>query len=486
MSSVVEIWENEHRGELHTPSSWDMENASITYIPSNLSATSEAQLEVLSKLYPSSSHPFNKDQLTRYNNRWEQVSVSWDAERRHLVEELIINASHQERLDYFVPGLEATKKSFLLPVIVFAKYSKNSDLLENVRIWWDQASLLKQLDHFQLSFNNLIHMSARHESSFNNALSSLPIPDPSSTAHRIIHPSQRNGNSLLDLQNLLKERNLDGPLENVRQLRKNLPTSSRKDSHDSSSKIFLSDSPTLEWRPEPPSGPTRLAENSSNMNSLLTDNVQLNAVSSNQLKRSPSNERNPLLPENGNLFKNENYKAIRTSSDKLSRTIFDEQGPPSTPRRNGIDASHFKSSIFVDKSDYRPTIGLDPSKNITSNESIFSSKESVTSKEDHPKAFDDEGRFKSKAFNGGDSFSDGDGDIIKNNTSSNNRPDLSSNPFFAAQKDPKSVSTAKSSRATSHSNVPMGDEVAIESNTKSFSGIKSSGKSNKSSFTLGD
>lgn len=476
--SVIEVWENKHRGELHSISSWDMENASLTYIPSNLSATSFEQFDTLSRLYPSNSHPFNKDQLTRYNNKWEQVSITWDSERRHLIEEIVINASHQERLDYFVPGLEATKKTFLLPMIIFAKYSKNSNLLENVRVWWDQASLLKQLDHFQLSFNNLIHMSSRHESSFNNALSSLPIPDPSAIAHRIINPSIRNGNSLLDLNLLLKERKLNGPLENLGQLRKNLPAC-----HSSNNKFFISDSPTLEWRPTPPSGPTRSAENSDNMNSLLTDSLHPMVMSSSQLlKRSSSFERNPLLPENGNLFENQDYKAIRISKESKGRSIFDEQEETSIPQRNGIDASHFKSTIFIDKSDYRPTIGLDPSKNIISDESMFSDK--IFIKKEESKSFDEMGRFESKAFKGGDSFNDEDEHHFCNQKTFR---DLSSNPFTTSnQKDPNSVSTAKSSRATSHSNVPMGDDHTLQPNTRSFSGIKPSGKSNKSSLTLGD
>lgn len=84
-----------------------------------------------------------------------------------------------------------------------AKYAADADLLEEVRIYWDQATLLKQLGVFQMAFHNCIRM---NEAVFANGLAALPIMDGMRSSRRLAHPTPQNCNQLAALEALEKAR----------------------------------------------------------------------------------------------------------------------------------------------------------------------------------------------------------------------------------------------------------------------------------------
>ncbi|PJF17061.1 Protein BREAST CANCER SUSCEPTIBILITY 1-like protein [Paramicrosporidium saccamoebae] len=193
-TNLKQLWQDRHRGRLHDPSSWDQgETVSLTYVSSSAGATGWAQLARFCALFPATQHPFSTDQLTRYNNQYEVISCMVDEGMGTVTEEIVISALHQERLDYLVPGVEAQH-------IVVAKYSA-SMLLEQVRVYWDQATLFKQLGVFHMAFHNLIRV-AGNSVTFENELDTLPIVDGMRIARRLVHPTAQNCNLIVTLEAL--------------------------------------------------------------------------------------------------------------------------------------------------------------------------------------------------------------------------------------------------------------------------------------------
>lgn len=80
-----------------------------------------------------------------------------------------------------------------------AKYAADADLLEEVRIYWDQATLLKQLGIFQMAFHTCIK---KNEADFANGLATLPIMDGMRSSRRLAHPTPHNCNQLAALEAL--------------------------------------------------------------------------------------------------------------------------------------------------------------------------------------------------------------------------------------------------------------------------------------------
>lgn len=125
---LQKIWQGTHRGALHSISSWNLESksiedgsgnreASITYVPTSSGATGQSQLKDFCELFPTEKHPFSPSQLTRFNNQYQVISCAVDSQRRIVTEEIVLSALHQDRLDYILPGLEATQLTFALPFV---------------------------------------------------------------------------------------------------------------------------------------------------------------------------------------------------------------------------------------------------------------------------------------------------------------------------------------------------------------------------------
>lgn len=116
------LWSS-HRGLLHSPSAWNLANpaVSLTYVPTGAGFTGPAQLQRFCALFPPEHHPFHADQIFRYNNQCQTVGCAVDEQQRVLTEEIVLSSLHLERLDYLMPGVEATRRAFASPfVAIFA------------------------------------------------------------------------------------------------------------------------------------------------------------------------------------------------------------------------------------------------------------------------------------------------------------------------------------------------------------------------------
>lgn len=73
--------------------------------------------------------------------------------------------------------------------------------MSDVRIYWDQATVLRQLGVFHLVFNNLIRAMGK-AAAFDNELDQVPIADGLRIAQRLVHPTAQNCNALVPLDAL--------------------------------------------------------------------------------------------------------------------------------------------------------------------------------------------------------------------------------------------------------------------------------------------
>src|SRR5262244_3053121 len=74
----------------------------------------------------------------------EIVPVSRTIGQRQLVDEMIICFTHTLRMDWLLPGIPPTGRHVELPFVAIVKFE--GDKIAHEHFYWDQASLLVQLD----------------------------------------------------------------------------------------------------------------------------------------------------------------------------------------------------------------------------------------------------------------------------------------------------------------------------------------------------
>src|SRR5215471_16008605 len=74
----------------------------------------------------------------------EIISVSRTAGQGQLVDEMILRFTHSIRMDWLLPGIPPTGRHVQLPFVAIIKFE--GDKIAHEHLYWDQASLLVQLD----------------------------------------------------------------------------------------------------------------------------------------------------------------------------------------------------------------------------------------------------------------------------------------------------------------------------------------------------
>ena len=74
----------------------------------------------------------------------EIVPVSRTIGQNQVVDELIIRFTHSISMDWLLPGISATGKRVEVPFVAIIKFE--GDKIAHEHLYWDQASLLVQLD----------------------------------------------------------------------------------------------------------------------------------------------------------------------------------------------------------------------------------------------------------------------------------------------------------------------------------------------------
>ena len=80
------------------------------------------------------------------------VRISRTISKDQVVDELIISFTHKIEIPAMIPGIPPTGKYVELPIVVVMKFKGNK--IAHEHIYWDQASLLKQIGLLDYTTNN--------------------------------------------------------------------------------------------------------------------------------------------------------------------------------------------------------------------------------------------------------------------------------------------------------------------------------------------
>ncbi len=110
-----------------------VDDASVDHVPVHSGGKGKAELRVF---YRDNFIPSWPDDL-----KMEVVNrVVGDSQ---LVEELRLRFTHKNRMDWFLPGVPATNKPIDINLVVVVQF--RGDKLAGERIYWDQATVLRQV-----------------------------------------------------------------------------------------------------------------------------------------------------------------------------------------------------------------------------------------------------------------------------------------------------------------------------------------------------
>lgn len=147
-TQMVEIWETHLKHEFvdaHKSTSLTMETMTddkdakpyVNHVPTLVGGEGK---EMLTHFYE--NHFIHK------NPAMVITSVSRTVGTSQIVDELIIELNHTSYIDWLVPGLSPTGKVIKFPLVVIVRFAENFEgkiKIQHEHIYWDQATVLKQL-----------------------------------------------------------------------------------------------------------------------------------------------------------------------------------------------------------------------------------------------------------------------------------------------------------------------------------------------------
>lgn len=181
---IERLWTDHHRSTLHSPSSWSPACPTIclTYAGSGSGFHGPAQMAEWCEQHPDQLHSLHPSQLARFDNRLERIGLVVDRADGRLTEECILSFFHHEVLDWLVPGVQPCNRQLEIPLVFAVQYG-HDDKLCSVRVYWDQAMVLKQI----LGKKDPADLFAQ-----------LPILTSKQACGRLVGPSPQNSNPLLN------------------------------------------------------------------------------------------------------------------------------------------------------------------------------------------------------------------------------------------------------------------------------------------------
>ncbi|KAI8898135.1 hypothetical protein BC833DRAFT_590898 [Globomyces pollinis-pini] len=108
-------------------------DATLLFVPTSVLATDHSAIHQILANYAKQSHTILKEQILN------TISTN-----HSIVQESILTIHHIDFIDWLLPGVKPTKKEIVLPLVTF--YTLNDDLLiSSKKLYWDQASVLRQV-----------------------------------------------------------------------------------------------------------------------------------------------------------------------------------------------------------------------------------------------------------------------------------------------------------------------------------------------------
>jgi carboxymethylenebutenolidase len=136
--SLEKIWADHLDGEfvskdVEATLATMVEDASVNHVPVNTGGRGKEQLRAF---YRDVFIPSWPDDL-------KMTLTNRVVGENQLVEELRTCFTHKKRMDWFLPGVEPTNKYVEIDIIVVVQF--RGDKLACERIYWDQATVLRQV-----------------------------------------------------------------------------------------------------------------------------------------------------------------------------------------------------------------------------------------------------------------------------------------------------------------------------------------------------
>ena len=120
--------------DVHAALATMVEDASVNHVPVHTGGSGKQQLLPFYRDHFIPSWP--ADLTIRPSNR-----VVGD---NQLVDELHVAFTHSQRMEWFLPGIDPTNRRVEIDIVVIVQFRDGKIACE--RIYWDQATVLRQLD----------------------------------------------------------------------------------------------------------------------------------------------------------------------------------------------------------------------------------------------------------------------------------------------------------------------------------------------------
>jgi hypothetical protein len=114
-------------------------------------------------------------QIGRFDNGITRVSCQEFG--RTVIDEVLVSIFHHEAMAWFVPTAVPSMKQIQVPMAFVVEYAAEEDVLQSVRVYWDQAQVFKQAK-----------------------IADGTVPLCKAVAERVLHPSASNANPCQPVQ----------------------------------------------------------------------------------------------------------------------------------------------------------------------------------------------------------------------------------------------------------------------------------------------
>ena len=138
MSDLAHLWEEHTRHEFATRDTEStlatmVEDAYVNHIPVMTGGSGKSALREF----------YSRDFIPSMPPDTTLTPVSRTVGEDQLVDEMIFSFTHSQEMPWMLPGVPPTHRRVEIPLVVIVKFRE--DKLAHEHIYWDQASVLKQI-----------------------------------------------------------------------------------------------------------------------------------------------------------------------------------------------------------------------------------------------------------------------------------------------------------------------------------------------------
>ena len=138
MSNLLkDLWQNRLRCDIHNSSNWiESATTKLVHVPTGCGFFGSEQMKTFFRIPGNECKIFSSDGI-------QSVNLACDENDGSVVDEFVLNWTQKTcRMEWMLPGNDIPLQKYQISFVISAKIDITRGLLESVRIYWDQASLL--------------------------------------------------------------------------------------------------------------------------------------------------------------------------------------------------------------------------------------------------------------------------------------------------------------------------------------------------------